>query len=228
LVAQIKIIFDKQKNSEEDNMNSLPKGGFIVVDGGDGCGKTTQIISIEKYLVSLGCDVLITASPTYEYYLGKRIRQILAGKLPHPGAEVLQRMMAKDKVIHLLGEIQPHLDKGGVVVCARYFYSGLAFGQADGASFDALWEMNKNLLRPDLTIYLDLDPVIALDRIKKRSEESGKPLDIFEKLDLLKKVRENFLELLESCPELVMVDGSGTEKEVFDRILPYVKKMLSN
>lgn len=208
-------------------MSSLPKGVFVVVDGGDGSGKDTQIDFIEKHLVSLGFDVFTTASPTYNYYLGKRIRQILAGKLDHPGAEVLQRMMAADKRIHLLEEIQPHLDKGGVVICGRYFYSGLAFGQADGAKFDVLWEMNKDLLRPDLTIYLDLDPVIALDRIKKRSEESGKSLDIFEKLGFLEKVRKFFLGLLERCPEMVMVDGAGTKKEVFERILPHIEKVLS-
>jgi len=203
------------------------KDKFIVFEGVDGSGQNTQAELLVKYLKTKGFDVLETYEPT-DSSIGARIRKILSGDITSSGGALgLQMLMVRDRKWHLSNVIQPHLNKGGVVVCVRYLYSTLAYGQADGLGYDKLWEMNKGFLIPDLTIYLDLDPEISLDRVKRRAEKSGKSLDIFEKKDFLTKVRENFLELIRRFPEMVKVDASGTLDEVHQKVLDYVESLIT-
>lgn len=198
------------------------KGKFIVFEGVDGSGQNTQAELLVRYLKTKGFDVLETYEPT-DSYIGARIRKILSGDVTSSGGALgLQMLMIRDRKLHLQDVIQPHLNKGGVVVCVRYLYSTLAYGQADGLGYDKLWQMNKDFLLPDLTIYLDLNPEISLERVEKRAQETGKPLDIFEKKSTLTRVRENFLELLKNFPEMVKVDALGTPDEVHQRVLRHL------
>lgn len=198
------------------------KGKFIVFEGVDGSGQNTQAELLVKYLKAKGFDVLETYEPT-DSSIGTKIRKVLSGEITSSnGALGLQMLMVEDRAWHLSNVIQPHLDKGGVVVCVRYLYSTLAYGQADRISYQELWKVNKDFLRPTLTIFLDLDPEVSLDRVKARAEETGQPLDIFEKKDFLVKVRENFLELLKNFPEMIKVDALGTPDEVHQRVLQHL------
>jgi len=204
----------------------LPEGVFIVIEGIDGSGQDTQADLLRDYLIDLGANVLRTAEPT-DGRVGKMIRQILSGEKDNPGALVIQRMMVKDRGIHLQETIYPHLDRDGVVVCVRYLYSTLVYGQADGVSYDELLQMNESFSRPDLAIYLDLDPKISLQRVEERAKRSGKSLDIFEKQGFLVKVRENFLKLVVDFPEMVKIDASGTPEEVHLKIITHVKLLFN-
>ena len=206
-------------------MINLSKSVFIVMEGIDGSGQDTQADRLQTYLISRGANVIRTAEPT-DGYVGKMIRQILSGERVNPGAVVIQRMMVKDRGIHLSKTIQPHLSVKGAVVCVRYLYSTLVYGEADGIPYQDLWNMNKNFLRPDLTIYLDLNPKVSLQRVLDRARGSGKSLDIFEKEEFLIKVRENFLKLLAYFPEMVKIDASGTPDEVHQRILNHLELLI--
>lgn len=200
-------------------------GFFIVIDGGDGSGKDTQKILLQEYLTSLGFNVLMTAEPTYEG-IGAEIRQILAGELPRLEALEFQKLMSEDREIHLREVIQPHLDNGGIVICARYLHSALAYGQADGVSLDVLWEINKDFILPNLTIYLSVDPKESLQRVASRIEKSGESLHIFEKLSIQKNVRKNFLDLQDDCREIVVVDAFGAKKDTHQLIINCVDEVL--
>lgn len=207
-------------------MPVITSGSFIVYEGVDGSGQNTQAKFLVEYLKTLGFNVLETYEPT-DSYIGTRIRKILNGVITSSdGALGLQMLMVRDRAWHLSNVIQPHLDAGGVVVCVRYLYSTLAYGQADGILYNNLWKLNNDFLRPNLTIFLDLDPEISLDRVKARTEETGQPLDIFEKKEFLIKVRENFLRLLDQFPEMVKIDASGTPNEVHQRILDHLEPLI--
>ena len=196
---------------------NISEGNFIVFEGGDGSGQDTQAELLRKYLESVGFDVIKTNEPT-DGDTGKEIRKILGGIIPNPGALELQELMVADRKEHLQNEIIPHLSKKGVVICVRYLYSTLAYGQADGLDYSTLWDLNKDFLRPDLTIYLDLDPKISLERVKERASKTGQALDIFEKETFLTKVRDNFLVMQEVFSEMVIIDALGSPDEVFQKI----------
>lgn len=203
-------------------MSDIVQGHFIVVEGIDGSGQDTQAELLEKYLMSQGFNVLKTREPTEEREIGVLIHKVLSGNLVSPGALALQKWMVIDRSNHLSKEIEPHLNDGGVVVCVRYFYSTLAYGQADGLDYDELWEMNCRFRRPDLVIYLDLEPQVSLVRIKERAEQTGKSLEIFEKQETLMKVRNNFLAMQRNFSEMVTINALGTPNEVHQRILQHI------
>jgi len=207
-------------------MPKIIPGNFIVFEGVDGSGQNTQAELLVKHLKTKGFDVLETYEPT-DSYIGAEIRKILSGDITSTGGALgLQMLMVRDRAWHLSNIIQPHLNEGGVVVCVRYLYSTLAYGQADGIPYQKLWEMNQDFLRPDLAIFLDLYPEISLGRVHARAKETGQPLDIFEKKDFLVKVRENFLELVKKFPEMVRIDASGTPNEVHQRIQDYLEPLI--
>lgn len=199
----------------------ISKGNFIVIEGVDGSGQDTQAELLKRYLESVGFDVLKTNEPT-DGDVGKEIRKILSGVISNPGALEIQKLMVADRKEHLQNEIIPHFNKKGVVICVRYLYSTLAYGQADGLDYNTLWNLNKDFLRPDLTIYLDLDPKISLKRVIERAKKTGQALDIFEKKSFLAKVRKSFLAMQKDFPEIVIIDALGKPEEVHQRIISVI------
>ena len=105
---------------------------FIVFEGIDGAGKTTQIKLLAENLAKIGVESYITAEPT-DMPSGKIIREALAGRLPATCAEMAD-MFVRDRVIHNKDEekgIDPHLDRGITVISDRYYYSSLAYQGAE-------------------------------------------------------------------------------------------------
>lgn len=147
---------------------------FIVFEGIDGSGKGTQIQLLGEYLESRYRAVWLTREPT-DGPEGTRIRKVLRGEIPRPGAEEFQRWYTCDRERHL-NEIQHHLRKGAVVLCDRYYYSTVVYGVADGAPFGKLWAPNKRFLRPGLTLWLKISPVVAMARI-----DNARARELFEK-----------------------------------------------
>jgi dTMP kinase len=117
---------------------------------------------------------------------------------------------ALDRLIHLKRKVIPLLEKGYIVVSDRYMYSSIAYQTASGAPFEWVMEVNKWALKPDLAIYLDVDPLTGLKR--RQSMESRFPE--FEKLEFAERVRKVYLELV-SRGLLVKVDASRPIEEVY-------------
>ena len=205
-------------------MNHTPK--FIVFEGIDGAGKTTQILKLRDRLASNDVKCITTAEPT-DSELGKRIRKILAGEIKVSDDE-LALLFAKDREYHNTSNdgIEKTLSSGVTVISDRYYYSSLAY-QGASIGLDRVMSLNignKNIRRPDLCIFLDLTPEQSLSRIGKRDGDSR---EIFENKEILSRTRDKFYEVfdvLEGLGErIVKIDASRTVDEVAEDIAKAVE-----
>ena len=197
-------------------MRKPPKGAFIVLEGGDGSGKTIQARILCSALRREGYKVHPTAEPS-KSVAGKLIRRRLVhGKKMSPEAEAL--LFAADRFFHLESEIRPALAAGKTVVCDRYMYASFAYQGAQGVDSKWLREINQFAERPDVALYLDVPAEMGLGRIKRKKS-------VLEKLELQRRVREEYLKLVRAG-ELTIVDSTQPIKEVGENILRLVTQKL--
>ena len=193
----------------------MSRGAFIVFEGIDGAGKSTQITRLAEWMRADGRTVHLTAEPTSSE-TGKALRAALSGTTPRTAAE-MAAPFTLDRIGHN-SEINALLDKGIDVVCDRYYYSSLAY---QGSICDYEWVRHMNcecpdIRKPDLCIFLDLSPDAALARIASRGESA----EIYETKDTLERVRNTFLGVFDSLPDRVrIIDASGTPDEVADAVI---------
>ena len=151
--------FSAQKNK---------RGRFIVIEGIDGSGKSTQISLLEKKLIEEGRRVYTTAEPTVSL-TGGMLRDALRGVTQHTTCEIAA-MFLLDRIAHNVNPvngIEKFLAAGVDVICDRYYYSSLAY-QGSETDFDWVLDMNINcpeIRKPDLCIFLDLEPDKCIERI---------------------------------------------------------------
>jgi len=195
------------------------RGRFIVFEGLDGCGTTTQINLLEEYLKKRGIKVLITKEPTNNIIGGLIRGNLTKGWRATP--ECLQLLFAADRAYHLEYEIKPALKKRGVVLCDRYVLSSLAYG---GLSIDIDWlkEINKNFLIPDLVIFIDASPKECIKRLKKTRFS----LELFEEGSKLEKVRENYYQTIKKYDRVKRINGDNPISDVFRDIKREIDKVL--
>jgi dTMP kinase len=204
---------------------------FIVFEGIDGAGKTTQIKLLKQSLAERGIECVTTAEPT-EMPSGKKIREALSGRVKVTCAEMAD-MFATDRVIHNNDKeqgIDVTLDKGLTVISDRYYYSSLAYQGAElGYERVAALNLdNPSIRTPDICVFLDLTPDKSLERIGKRADT---PTEIYENYDYLEKTRRMFFDVFERLRKrgenIAIIDASGTPEEIakmiFDRVSPLFK-----
>jgi len=162
----------------------LKKGLFIVIDGIDGCGSTTHCKLLSDYLKERKFKVKLTKEPT-DSMIGILSRRMLRGKNLSPLIDAL--LFSADRQQHTK-EIQKHLNDGYVVICDRYLESTIAYQSSQGLSIDWLLELNKDVIKPNLTFILDIDPKLALARKHLDNPEK------FEKVEFLTKVRQVYID----------------------------------
>jgi dTMP kinase len=191
---------------------------FVVLEGLDGAGTTTQLALLSARLEAEGIDHLCTREPTGRL-VGRTIRQILAGKLLRPDgsafdAETLALLFATDRLDHLTHLIEPALAHGKWVISDRYVHSSLAY---QGMEVDRHWvaKINAQARPADLVVWLDLDPEACMERVAARGGER----DIFETAEKLRLFAEGYAQsfALRSDP-WVKVSGEGSREEVATRI----------
>ncbi|MBQ9940453.1 MAG: dTMP kinase [Clostridia bacterium] len=201
-------------------LNENTKGKFIVFEGIDGAGKSTQIALLEKRLKSEGITVVTTAEPT-PTAMGGLIRDALSGASPKSSCE-LAAMFLSDRISHNISPIygiQRLINDGTYVICDRYYYSSFAY---QGLDTDIDWVMDINLncpqiLKPDVCIFLDLDP----SQSARRLGDSRAFLEIFEKTDTLEKIRSRFFDvfrLLGERENIRIVDASQSIEDVAQEV----------
>ena len=202
----------------------MAKPLFIVLDGIDGSGKGTIIELLYNYLFSLKkYRILTTAEPTSGKY-GKEIRNILKKeKDPMKGAERCFELYIKDREEHLKQVIEPFLKlNDSIVICDRYYYSTIAYQNAQGMPLKTLLNANKNFRKPDIAFILDLPPEQALERIHKARQKEK-----FEQLSFMLKIRENFLALKTHLSDNIrVIDASKSKDIVFNQIKIEINKLL--
>ena len=202
---------------------------FIVFEGIDGAGKTTQINLLCAALEERGLRCMITAEPT-DMPSGKKIREALSGKLKTTPLEMAE-MFACDRAIHNTHPeegINKALSDGVVVISDRYYYSSLAY-QGAALGYDTVAALNldnESIRTPDKCIFLDLTPEKSLERIGKRGEAT----EIYENFEYLTRTRTMFFDVFERLrargENIAVIDASGSVSEVSERVLEAVLAIL--
>ncbi len=198
-------------------------GLFVVLEGGDGAGKTTQLRRLATWLAEAGREVVVTYEPG-DTHLGATIRTLVLGHASgdvSPRAEAL--LYAADKAQHVYEVVRPALDAGKVVVCDRYVDSMIAY-QAAGRSLDAdeirgLAEWATHGLTPDLTVVLDVpvERAVGEKADLDRMESAG--------AEFHARVRAHFLDLAAQDPSRYLVvpgrhDRDAIEAAIRARVEP--------
>jgi dTMP kinase len=185
---------------------------FIVFEGIDGCGKSTQAKMLAEWLENKGIPVFLTAEPT-KTKLGGLIREILSGKESIDPA-ALALLFTADRYEHLATEILPALADGKIVICERYYYSTIAYQVAQGVDRTWIFELNKYATNPNLVIFVDVKPKVAVSR--KAGEE------IFEERAFLEKVYAEYVKFA----DMQRVDGSKDAQAVYEKVKGIVSRLL--
>jgi dTMP kinase len=195
---------------------------FVTFEGGDGSGKTTQILALEGYLAERGRACLLTREPGGTD-LGKLLRQVLlqVGDQPiAPSTELF--LYLADRAQHVSEIIAPAISAGKIVLCDRFTDSTLAYqGYGRGIDLKLLRQINDvadHGVRPDMTFLLDCPVEEGLARTARRPVKAGQPQeDRFERenIEFHKKVRAGFLNLARLEPaRFRVIDASRSEAEV--------------
>lgn len=191
---------------------------FIVFEGIDGAGTTTQARLLAESLEQTGCSVSLTAEPT-DKAIGRFIREILSGQSKIP-QRALQMLFFADRIQHLEEDILPALQKGKIVISDRYYLSTLAYARlADKSSLFA--DIAKHFPEPDLTIFLDLPVTAAMQRIETRAHQK----EIFEKAEFLERIAIAYRESLRQVAneKKLVLDGTKSKATLAEAIFHEVR-----
>lgn len=200
-------------------------GKFIVIEGLDGSGKSTQIELLANALKDKGEAVHATAEPS-EGYIGRYLREILSESV-ETDMHFQAALFLADRIDHITNKndgIKKYLDNGYTVICDRYYYSSFAY---QGTATDMDWVMDMNLgcdkiIKPDVCIFLDVDPATCKGRIDSTREKA----ELYERdVELMAEVRENFLSALgrlKNDENIYIVDANRDVDEVAKEIMRYV------
>ena len=193
------------------------KGVFIVIEGLDGSGKTTQAKLLARKLRK-SQDAFFTAEPS-QGQIGKFIRsRILYGnKRVITSVEAL--LFAADRIDHIQNEVRPAVSDGKIVISDRYLYSSLAYQGSAGLSLDWIQAINQHAVKPDLALFIDVAPETVFKRLRRKKS-------VMENLATQQKVREIYLNYV-AKGELVRIDGERERtvvaKEVFKTVEDFLK-----
>lgn len=172
------------------------RGRFLVLEGLDGAGTTTQAARLSRWLEERGRKVHVTAEPS-RGPVGTQIRHVLSGRLLGAGGRpfdprALALLFAADRLDHWESEVRPRLEDGFDVVSDRYVLSSLAYQAV--STGDAAWvaEINARAPAPDLTLFLAVRPAVAL---RRRYAASGER-EIFEVPEFQRRVHRAYGEAL--------------------------------
>lgn len=188
---------------------------FLVFEGSDGSGTSTQAKLLAERLEQKGLSVFPTAEPS-NHFLGKTLREVLQKKKTL-SPKAFQLLFFADRQEHLQNEILPALQNGKIVICERYCWSSIAYGSSEGVSQDFLESLTSTFREPDYTFFMNLSPEESLKRIEKR----GETVEHFETKTHLSKVQTVMTELSERCAftrRASVLDASESIEKIASRI----------
>jgi dTMP kinase len=199
---------------------TVARGKLITFEGVDGSGLSTQARLLEQWLVSREHEVYLTKEPS-EGPSGAIVRLMLAKRLERPDGYVLSLLFAADRMDHIAKDILPFLDRGIHVISDRYYLSTYAY-QSESVPLEWLRQLNKFCIRPDLTCWINADPLVARKRIdstrfsRQLTENPDELLRVYDHykkaVDLLRREGENIVEINGVQP--VSVVARDVQKEV--------------
>lgn len=202
----------------------MKKGKFIVFDGIDGAGKTTQLDMLARRMTDDGESVYITAEPTGGD-IGRLLRSALSGADKRSECEMAV-MFVLDRIAHN-AEIEEKINDGVCVLCDRYYHSTLAY---QGKTTDYAWVRSMNIdcpeiRKPDACIYLDLTPEQSLKRISRGRSS----VEIYENLEKLTEVRDSFHSVIEDLRQtgekIFVLNADCSREDLAEEIYAIIKQL---
>ncbi len=208
-------------------------GFFLVLDGIDGCGKSTQAKKLYNYLKKKKITSHLTTEPS-KGELGQILRKYLQ-KEDNP-ATLDALLFAADRIDHCYHEILPLLHEKKIVISDRYRDSSLIYqsiqGKEEGITREWVQLINNFSLKPDLTVIIDLDPQIALSRKVAQNATTQAAMEKFEELTFQQQIRKGFAAINkqnstnDSQENYIMVDGNQDPEQVFQIIIKKLRPYL--
>lgn len=189
---------------------------FIVFEGIDGSGKSTQAHMLFSWMKENGVPVILTAEPS-DGPIGRQIRALKTRPSPEKEAELFTR----DRFDHLERTILPALKRGTTVICDRYVHSSVAYQGARGIDVQEIMDQNnKFAIKPDSVFLLEVPVDLAMSRI---ATGRASVFSAFEVSVQLQKVASIYQDLED--PDITRIDGTGPPKQIHKKIVQYVRKL---
>lgn len=198
----------------------VEKGLFITFEGIDGCGKTTQLNLLARYLKENDKEIIITREPG-SVGLGEKIREILLNYDGEVSSNAEAFLFLADRAQHIDTIVKPAVEAGKIVLCDRHTDSTIAYqGYGRGVDIERLKMLN-NLatsgMKPDLTFVFDVDMETSAQRVgkeKDRMESAG--------LEFHKKVRDGYLQIAREEPQRVkVINAMDSIENIFEKVKKY-------
>jgi len=220
-----------KKNSQSnqtDDQNPSPKGSihvhgglFVIFEGIDGTGKSTQHHLLAEKLEQLGYAVVSTFEPTKGPF-GQKIRELFVDRGAVSNEEELELFIA-DRDQHVQEVLKPALADGCIVVCDRYYLSTVAYQGANGMDPDYIMKKNKDFPVPDLAIILEIEPTQGIQRIQNQRNENP---NTFEEESNLTKVAAIFTSM--QHPYIRRINASDSIEIIHNHVLKAVEETLEH
>lgn len=200
-------------------------GLFITFEGGDGCGKTTQLNLTARYFEEKGKNVILTREPG-SVGLGQKLRELILHYDGDIDSTAEAFLFLADRAQHIAKLVKPAVEAGKIVLCDRHTDSTVAYqGYGRGEDIEQIKALN-NLathgIKPDLTLVFDVSEEIAQQRVgseKDRMESAGN--------EFHKRVRNGYLEIAKQEPERVkVIDANLSIEEVFEQVKKYIDEKI--
>ena len=212
--------------------NKMSRGKFITFEGGEGCGKSTQVKRLKEALEKEGVEVLLTREPGGTW-LSEEIRRLIKDQTtdaPCDRSELLLFLAARAQLVRNV--IRPALEAGKWVVSDRFSDSTIAYqGYGRGLPLDILKDMNDFAcegLKPDLTLLLEVSPETARTRLRCREAATNTAADRIERAgdEFHARLRKGFEELAKAEPwRILTIDANGTVDEVWEAVWMSMKRI---
>ena len=199
-----------------------PIKNFIVLEGLDGCGTTTQTGLLAKKLEDAGIPGVRTNEPT-DGSIGRFIRSVLQKK-ESVDPFTLALLFSADRNEHVYGKdgIVQLAEAGKMVICDRYLFSSLAY-QSLFIDYETVAELNRYYPLPEYLFYIDLSP----EECQKRMEARGEEAELFERLELQRKIDANYKKTLallsDSDMKTIIIDGRASKQDIHRQICEVLK-----
>lgn len=190
---------------------------FIVFEGLDGSGNSTQSFALKEWLSDKGYEVYLTKEPT-DGLIGCLIRGILRKEIK-VDEETLSLLFAADRMLHIKNTVTKFLNDGVIVISDRYRLSNFAYQSAQGIDINWLKCLNEKTITPDLTFLIDTPPTICIRRIQKQRFH----MELFEDVEKLTKAKEKYSLLSKEEDNTFIIDGNRpieiVSKEIFQKVI---------
>jgi len=199
---------------------------FIVLEGIDSSGKSTQAELLYNYYNSINQAVVLSPEPT-DGPIGKFIRNILNQQInleqnPENFEQQMSYLFAADRYYHLYNQkdgIITLLKQNVTIISTRYYFSSLAYHSHSQEDQELVTRLNQNFPNPDIFIYLNIPLDISLQRLQQKSNK-----EVYENQEKLSLVRENYQKIFQSyCGIKLEIDATQSPETIHKHIIDFIK-----